>query len=165
MPTIAATIARIVSSILTAGPTITGAGAGRGDAAAGRGAAAAGAAAPIRGAGACVGAAVPIGGAGAAAAGPPVGPPGGNVGNLIVGAADGLGGKLIRTVSFLGWTFPVSFFGGTAPPGVFGMFSAINVNFGLNYSWLRRVSISLYSQIARSDRLKPSLTSTPVARR
>jgi hypothetical protein len=36
------------------------------------------------------------------ALGAPVGPPGGNVGNLIVGAADGLGGKLIRTVSFLG---------------------------------------------------------------
>jgi hypothetical protein len=45
---------------------------------------------------------------------------------LIVGAADGFGGKLIRTVSFLGWTLPVSFFGGTAPPGVLGMFSAIN---------------------------------------
>ena len=34
--------------------------------------------------------------------GAPVGPPGGNVGSLIVGAADGLGGKLMRTVSFLG---------------------------------------------------------------
>jgi hypothetical protein len=44
---------------------------------------------------------------------------------LIVGAAEGLGGKLMRTVSFLGWTLPVSFFGGTAPPGV-GIFSAIN---------------------------------------
>ena len=32
----------------------------------------------------------------------PVGPPGGSVGNLIVGAVDGLGGKLMRTVSFLG---------------------------------------------------------------
>lgn len=32
----------------------------------------------------------------------PVGPPGGSVGNLMVGAADGFGGKLIRTVSFLG---------------------------------------------------------------
>jgi hypothetical protein len=48
------------------------------------------------------------------------------VGNLIVGAAEGLGGKLMRTVSFLGWTLPVSFFGGTAPPGVLGMFSAIS---------------------------------------
>jgi hypothetical protein len=36
------------------------------------------------------------------ATGAPVGPPGGSVGNLIVGAAVGLGGKLIRTVSFLG---------------------------------------------------------------
>ena len=32
----------------------------------------------------------------------PVGPPGGSVGNLIVGAAEGLGGRLMRTVSFLG---------------------------------------------------------------
>jgi hypothetical protein len=43
----------------------------------------------------------------------------------MVGAAEGFGGKLIRTVSFLGWTFPVSFFGGTAPPGALGRFSAI----------------------------------------
>jgi len=53
-----------------------------------------------------------------AALGAPVGPPGGNVGNLIVGAAVGFGGKLMRTVSFLGCTLPVSFFGGgTAPVG------------------------------------------------
>jgi len=32
----------------------------------------------------------------------PVGPPGGSVGNLMVGAAEGLGGRLMRTVSFLG---------------------------------------------------------------
>jgi hypothetical protein len=32
----------------------------------------------------------------------PVGPPGGSVGNLMVGADVGLGGKLIRTVSFFG---------------------------------------------------------------
>jgi hypothetical protein len=43
----------------------------------------------------------------------------------MVGAAEGLGGKLMRTVSFLGWTLPVSFFGGTAPLGMLGMFSAI----------------------------------------
>ena len=30
------------------------------------------------------------------------GPPGGKVGSLIVGAAEGLGGRLMRTVSFLG---------------------------------------------------------------
>jgi hypothetical protein len=46
---------------------------------------------------------------------------------LIVGAAVGLGGKLIRTVSFLGCTFAASVgLGGTAPDdGVFGTFSAI----------------------------------------
>ena len=44
-----------------------------------------------------------------------------------MGAADGLGGKLIRTVSFLGCTFPVSFLGGTAPVGILGMFSAITL--------------------------------------
>ena len=47
------------------------------------------------------------------------------MGSLIVGAAEGLGGKLMRTVSFLGWTLPVSFFGGTAPVGMLGIFSAI----------------------------------------
>ena len=51
------------------------------------------------------------------------------MGSLIVGAADGLGGKLIRTVSFFGWTFPVSFFGGTAPLGTLGIFSAITLTF------------------------------------
>src|SRR6185369_12881909 len=68
-------------------------------------------------------------GAGAAdgAADAPVGPPGGSVGSFMVGAADGFGGRLMRTVSFLGWTLPVSFFGGTAPPGMLGMFSAINL--------------------------------------
>jgi hypothetical protein len=40
---------------------------------------------------------------------------------LIVGAAEGLGGKVIRTVSFLGWTFPVDFFMGvTGAPGTPG---------------------------------------------
>jgi hypothetical protein len=53
--------------------------------------------------------------------GAPVGPPGGNVGNLMVGAADGLGGKVIRTVSFFGWTLPVDFFiGVTGAPGTPG---------------------------------------------
>jgi hypothetical protein len=54
----------------------------------------------------------------------------------MVGAAEGFGGKLMRTVSFLGWTLPVSFFGGgTAPPGVPGMFegmSAIVFAFKIN---------------------------------
>ena len=68
------------------------------------------------------------GAAGAAAiGGAPEGPPGGKVGSLMVGAAEGLGGKLMRTVSFFGWTFPVSFFGGSAPAGTFGIFSAIKV--------------------------------------
>ena len=41
-------------------------------------------------------------GAGAAAEDAPEGPPGGRVGSLMVGAAEGLGGRLMRTVSFLG---------------------------------------------------------------
>ena len=82
------------------------------------------------GAGACAGAAAVLsaGAGAAAAAGPPLGPPGGRVGNLIVGAAEGLGGRLMRTVSFFGWTFPVSFLGGTAPAGTLGIFSAITFN-------------------------------------
>jgi hypothetical protein len=48
------------------------------------------------------------------------------VGNLIAGAPVGLGGKLIRTVSFFGWTLAASAgLGGTAPDGKLGMFSAI----------------------------------------
>jgi hypothetical protein len=45
---------------------------------------------------------VEAGGVGGAPLDAPVGPPGGNVGSLMVGAAVGLGGKLMRTVSFLG---------------------------------------------------------------
>jgi len=82
---------------------------------------AAGAAAEMRGAGAWATGAAALGGAWI-----PEGPPGGSVGSLMVGAADGLGGKLMRTVSFLGCTLPVSFFGGgTAPDGMFGGSSAI----------------------------------------
>src|SRR5882672_3183923 len=94
-----------------------GAGAGRpAGAAAERGAGVGGA-----GAGAC-----PVAGAaGAAAATEAAGAIGAGAGILIVGAAVGLGGKLIRTVSFLGCTFAASAgLGGTAP-GVLGMFSAI----------------------------------------
>jgi hypothetical protein len=58
--------------------------------------------------------------------GTPVGPPGGSVGNLIVGAAEGFGGKLMRTVSFLGWTLPVDFFIGSAPCGAPGMLEGIS---------------------------------------
>jgi hypothetical protein len=54
------------------------------------------------------------------------GPPGASVGSLIVGADVGLGGKLMRTVSFLGWTFADSAgLGGVAPPGGVGVLSAI----------------------------------------
>jgi len=128
-PTIAAAMARMVSNVPRPGrAAATGAAAARGAGAAaeeGR-AAAAGAAAVARGAGAGAAAADGAEGAGA---GPPVGPPGGKVGSLMVGAAEGLGGKLIRTVSFFGWTFPVSFFGGSAPLGIVGIFSAIKVKF------------------------------------
>jgi len=80
------------------------------------------------------GAAAARGAAGAAAGaaadapdrGTPVGPPGGSVGNLIVGAAEGFGGKLMRTVSFLGCTLPVDFFIGSAPWGAPGMFEGIS---------------------------------------
>ena len=41
-------------------------------------------------------------GAGAVVAVVAVGPPGGSVGILMVGAVDGFGGKVIRTVSFFG---------------------------------------------------------------
>src|SRR5271165_2775657 len=70
---------------------------------------------------------------GTGADGAPVGPPGGSVGSLMVGAAEGFGGKLMRTVSFLGCTLPVSFFGGgTAPVGMFGGSSAISLIFKIN---------------------------------
>jgi len=51
-------------------------------------------------------------------------PPGGRLGNLMV--AVGFGGKLMRTVSFLGCTFAASAgLGGTGPPGRFGLLSGI----------------------------------------
>ncbi len=128
----AATIARTLSKPLT--PAMIGAGESEGRGAAGAAEAAGrdamGAGPEVRGAAAATGAAAADGGGAGAA---PEGPPGGSVGSLIVGAAEGLGGKLIRTVSFLGWTLPVSFFGGTAPVGMLGIFSAIrNVNFVLS---------------------------------
>jgi hypothetical protein len=132
-PATAAAMASPVSSGLDAATT-TGAIATRPAAGAGRaaGCAAVAAAAGATGAavvvrGAATGAAVPIAGRGAAGAPPgmppgaPVGPPGGSVGNLIVGAAEGLGGNVIRTVSFFGWTLPVDFFiGVTGAPGIPG---------------------------------------------
>ena len=52
---------------------------------------------------------------------------GAGAGILIVGAAVGFGGRLIRTVSFLGCTLAASVgLGGTAPDGLLGLFSAIN---------------------------------------
>jgi hypothetical protein len=55
------------------------------------------------------------------------GPPGASVGSFIVGADVGLGGKLIRTVSFFGWTFEASAgLGGSAPPGDVGKLSGIS---------------------------------------
>lgn len=112
-----ATIARTLSTglIVAARTGATGA-EGRGAVAGARWAGAAGAGR----AGAAAG--------GVGAKGTLVGPPGGSVGNLIVGAADGLGGKLIRTVSFLGWTLPVDFFIGSAPwgaPGTLGISAII----------------------------------------
>ncbi len=123
---IPAATARPISTLLTGATTATGAATGRG-AATGAGRAAVAGAAPPGPRWAAAGA--PKEGAGVVPAVPaPVGPPGGRVGSLMVGAAEGFGGRLMRTVSFLGWTFPVSFFGGIAPAGVFGMFSAIKSN-------------------------------------
>jgi hypothetical protein len=54
------------------------------------------------------------------------GVPGAKVGSFIVGAEVGLGGRLMRTVSFFGWTFAASAdLGGKAPPGDIGLLSAI----------------------------------------
>ena len=122
----AATTARATSIPLTAEPEADdrrGAG-GRGaapPAATGRGAAPG---AGVGAAGAVVGAdatakAVGAPGAGATAAG---------AGILMVGAAVGLGGKLIRTVSFFGCTLAASAgLGGMEPVGVLGVSSAINL--------------------------------------
>src|SRR5437879_1224294 len=121
-------MAKIVSTGLNAGAATTVTGAGRGAGAGATEARAETGAAPARGAAggaACGGAAALLKAGAGGAAEAPLGPPGGSVGSLIVGAAEGFGGKLIRTVSFLGWTLPVSFFGGTAPPGVLGILSAI----------------------------------------
>lgn len=101
-PTMAAVIASPLSKPLTVGAAATGAGrdAGAGAVAAGR--EATGAALARGAAGAAVAGAPAGAGAAAGAADAPVGPPGGSVGSLIVGAAEGFGGKLMRTVSFFG---------------------------------------------------------------
>src|ERR1022692_1930323 len=103
--TTAAAMARILSIGLN---FVTAAGACAGRRAAGAVVAGeTGAAAPVRGWAAGVAderKVVAAGGAGGIGApeDAPVGPPGGSVGSLMVGAAVGLGGKLMRTVSFFG---------------------------------------------------------------
>jgi hypothetical protein len=69
-----------------------------------------------------IGAAAPLAGGGA---------PGARVGSLIVGADVGLGGRLMRTVSFFGWTLAASagLGGMEPPPGDVGIFSAISFIF------------------------------------
>ncbi len=104
IPAIMAAIAKPTSKPLTVGAAEAArAGAGRcwdgAGAAAGRWATGA---EEARGAAAGAGAAAAEGAPAAGTLAAPVGPPGGSVGNLIVGAAVGLGGRLIRTVSFLG---------------------------------------------------------------
>jgi hypothetical protein len=116
-----AAMARILSNPLTVGAAATG----RWTGAVARGCATAGAAALLRSVVWAIGAACEAGPLDA-----PVGPPGGRVGNLMVGAAVGLGGRLIRTVSFFGWTRPVDFFIGdpaspAGAPGLIGGKSAI----------------------------------------
>lgn len=130
---IAAAIPRPVSTTLTParGVAARGAGACRGALA---GATLAGAARCA--AGAAVGAGVGLGGAEAGVAVAAAEGAGGagvaaatadGAGILMVGAAVGLGGRFIRTVSFFGCTLAASAgFGGTGPPGGFGVVSAIN---------------------------------------
>jgi hypothetical protein len=97
---------------------------GRGAVGAGRAPGAAPAAGGVLTAGAAAGAAGAAGDWVGAAAAVPGAPAPGRVGNRIV--AVGLGGKLILTVSFFGWTFAGS--GGLgAPGGTLGLSSAINL--------------------------------------
>jgi hypothetical protein len=138
-PITAAAMARPISNPLTPRRTGAGAIAGRAipDAVAGAAAIAglgaelvAGAAVAGRAVGGPAGAAVAGrgeagGGPGVAVAGAPGAPVAGSEGSLMVAVA-GLGGRLIRTVSFFGCTFAGSGgFGGTAPAGILGLLSAI----------------------------------------
>lgn len=137
MPATAAAMANPESkALVVAGAAAIGRFAAAG-AAAGLLAAATGAAPPGRGWGmpGADSAGAPVGGAMLlilGAPGLPAGPPGGSVGNLMVGAAVGFGGRLMRTVSFLGCTFPVSFLGGKAPVGAPGMFGMLGVLSDIN---------------------------------
>jgi hypothetical protein len=87
----------------------------------GRGAVAGAAGAAVAGLGGvgAGGAAAAEAAAGAAGAAP------GTLGSLIVAVGLGGVGRLMRTVSFFGWTFAGSGLGGTPPPGTFGVLSAI----------------------------------------
>jgi hypothetical protein len=70
---------------------------------------------------------------GAAALAEGGGAPGASVGSLIVGADVGFGGRLMRTVSFFGWTFEASAgLGGRPPPGDVGILSAISFSSAFN---------------------------------
>ena len=86
-------------------------------------------------------------------------------GILIVGAAVGFGGKLIRTVSFFGWILPDSLAlggagGGVAPGpvGIFGLLSAISVGFKL------RFYLSTVNSIAPPARHRGSLLRAVLSR-
>ena len=70
--------------------------------------------------------------------------PEGREGSLIVAVAEGLGGREIRTVSFLGWTLAASpGLGGRPPPmGAFGLLSDIAVFVALKLG-LAPVSVKL----------------------
>jgi hypothetical protein len=126
MPTRATTAAKTWSTMLTEGRALTiGAAVATGAAAlgtaAGTGFGAAAGAADGAAAAIAAGAGTGAGAAAVCAVGAAAG-----VGSLIAGVAVGFGGKLMRTVSFLGWTLAGSSgLGGTAPDGKLGMFSAI----------------------------------------
>jgi hypothetical protein len=135
--TSAAKMASALSSPLT--PAMTGAGRGAGTGLPAGAAEARGAGVGCAGAGARAGAGAEAGAAAATgAAADADGAEGAGAGILIVGAAVGFGGKLIRTVSFLGCTLAASAGrGGTAPDGVLGIFSAID------FIWIQaRVGVS-----------------------
>lgn len=122
----------VVPTFPRAGAFVAGAGAGTGAAGA---CAAVDTLAPVPGVGGVGGFGAPIGEWGAAAevgaatpATPAEPPPGGSVGSFMVGDAVGLGGKLMRTVSFFACGFGSSAgLGGTGAPGGVGTFSAIYV--------------------------------------
>jgi hypothetical protein len=85
--------------------------------------------------------------------------PGASVGSLIVGADVGLGGKLMRTVSFFGWILAASAgLGGNAPPGVVGIFSAIKFLFCLQP---KVAPLRCQTRIAANSPNPPSFLKTP----